>query len=308
MPISAASSHARERDPQATPERAPFRGPAPGTARTCSRVQPSGPRTPSTSTSDQRIDHQPDEQQRAAAPPAARSAAGAAHRAVRGEEVDPAAGPPARQDARPARPRGTARRRRDHLERRAAVGHGPRSSADGPDEAPRRDRRRQCARGRSAEPERLGPHQQHAPARRGTIGCPAGRSISHSTPSTATRIPPRRRPEHGRPAATLERPTKPPTNEVGRRGVQLVRRAHLLQPPAPQHRDAVAELEGLVLLVGHEHRRDADAADQLADLAAGALAQRRDRDSRAARRAAAPAAPGPAPARAPPAAAGPPES
>ena len=45
--------------------------------------------------------------------------------------------------------------------------------------------------------------------------------------------------------------------------------------PVAQHRDPVAEIERLVLLVGHQHGRDADAADELADLAPGPLAQRR---------------------------------
>ena len=58
---------------------------------------------------------------------------------------------------------------------------------------------------------------------------------------------------------------------IGRRTVELVRRAHLLQPSAPEHRDAVPEIERLLLLVGHQHGGDPDAVDQVVELAAGAL-------------------------------------
>ncbi len=57
--------------------------------------------------------------------------------------------------------------------------------------------------------------------------------------------------------------------------IQLVRRADLFEAPLVDHGDTVAEVERLFLLVRHEHRRDPDALDDLTQLVARALAQRR---------------------------------
>jgi len=72
----------------------------------------------------------------------------------------------------------------------------------------------------------------------------------------------------------------PPPDESAhewRRGllVEFLRRANLLQPPVLEHRDQVTEVEGVLLLVGHDDGRESDAADEGAELAAGALTERR---------------------------------
>src|SRR6185369_8404934 len=56
---------------------------------------------------------------------------------------------------------------------------------------------------------------------------------------------------------------------------QLLRRADLLETAVAQDRDAVPELERLLLLVRHEQGRDANLADRAAQLAPRLLAQRR---------------------------------
>ena len=71
----------------------------------------------------------------------------------------------------------------------------------------------------------------------------------------------------------LERPTNPATNALAGDAIELVRRADLLQPAAAHDGHAVAELERLVLLVGHEHGGDPDPVDEIPNLAARALAQ-----------------------------------
>ena len=60
----------------------------------------------------------------------------------------------------------------------------------------------------------------------------------------------------------------------GRRGVEFVRGAELLQAARAEQRDPVAEVEGFLLLVGHQHRGDAEAMDERAQLAPGPLAER----------------------------------
>ena len=55
--------------------------------------------------------------------------------------------------------------------------------------------------------------------------------------------------------------------------VELVGRADLLDPTLPHHRDLVAEDERLVLIVGDEHRGDADVAEDSGDLGADVDAQ-----------------------------------
>ena len=58
---------------------------------------------------------------------------------------------------------------------------------------------------------------------------------------------------------------------VGRGGVEILRRADLLQPAFSQHRNAIAEIERLVLFMGDQQRGDSYPADQLANLAPGSL-------------------------------------
>ena len=121
----------------------------------------------------------------------------------------------------------------------------------------------------SAEPQRLRPHQQDRRSRRVVRPAP----YVPLNPFDGHPHPAFDGPEDSggqQPRAADEAADE----QVGRRGVQLVGRAHLLQPPRPQHGDPVAQLEGLVLLVGHEHRGDADAMDEIADLAPGPLPQR----------------------------------
>jgi hypothetical protein len=50
--------------------------------------------------------------------------------------------------------------------------------------------------------------------------------------------------------------------------VQLLRRADLLEAPAAHHRDPVRDRQGLLLVVRHVDRGDAERLLQLADLAA----------------------------------------
>jgi hypothetical protein len=57
--------------------------------------------------------------------------------------------------------------------------------------------------------------------------------------------------------------------------VELEGHAHLFQVAAIEHRDAIAEVERFFLLVRHEHGRDADPLDDVAELASRPLAQRR---------------------------------
>ena len=80
----------------------------------------------------------------------------------------------------------------------------------------------------------------------------------------------------GRGAAHHVRPAHERGNEQrGGALVQLVRGAHLLEPALVQDRDAIAQVEGRLLLVGHEDGGDANPSDQRPQLAAGALPQRR---------------------------------
>ena len=60
---------------------------------------------------------------------------------------------------------------------------------------------------------------------------------------------------------------------VGGLGIDFVRRAVLLQPPAAHHRDVVGQRERLGLVVGDVDEGDAGAALQLLELGAHALAQ-----------------------------------
>src|SRR5262249_20960923 len=57
--------------------------------------------------------------------------------------------------------------------------------------------------------------------------------------------------------------------------VEVRRLSDLFEPAAVDDRNAVGEIEGLLLLVRNEERRDADLADELRELAARALAKRR---------------------------------
>ncbi len=59
----------------------------------------------------------------------------------------------------------------------------------------------------------------------------------------------------------------------GRAAVEFGRCSELLQPPGAEQRHSIAQLEGLILLVRHQHRGDADAPDHLAQFATGPLAQ-----------------------------------
>ena len=63
--------------------------------------------------------------------------------------------------------------------------------------------------------------------------------------------------------------------QVARRLVDLERRAALHDPARLEHDDAVGEREGLLLVVCHQDRRDAQLALQRADLVAHLLAEAR---------------------------------
>ena len=64
-----------------------------------------------------------------------------------------------------------------------------------------------------------------------------------------------------------------PGDERGRRVlVQLLGRAHLLDPPAVEHHDLVGDLEGLLLVVGDEQARDVDLVVEPAEPGAQLLA------------------------------------
>ncbi len=107
----------------------------------------------------------------------------------------------------------------------------------------------------------------------GNAGRPGTVSMSHSAPSTAIRTPRSDGPDdHDRRGARASH--EPRDERVGRRPVELVGRADLLQPAAAHDGHAIAKLERFVLLVGHEHRGDPDPVDEIADLVARALAQR----------------------------------
>ena len=75
--------------------------------------------------------------------------------------------------------------------------------------------------------------------------------------------------EHPRaasPPIRLEVPTKPATNGLAGRLVELDRGGDLLDPALVEHRDPVAHRERLLLVVGDEDERDADVALDLLEL------------------------------------------
>ena len=85
---------------------------------------------------------------------------------------------------------------------------------------------------------------------------------------------------------TLERPMNVATNRVAGCSKSSSGVPTCSRRPAFRTRDAVAELEGLLLLVRHEERRDADLAGSRASTPGGSAREGTDRGSRAARRAA----------------------
>ena len=161
---------------------------------------------------------------------------------------------------------------------------------------------------------RPGPTGSSAPCSGDALGPDDDRGLTRYRPTVVDRgaEPGVQRRAHRRSAARLEHVGVEDVGSAqesgdergGGRGVDLLRRADLLDAALGQHGDLVAHGERFLLVVGHVDERDADLAlhARAARAAAACAAWRPARP--AARRAAAPsgAAPGPAPAR--PAAAG----
>ena len=100
------------------------------------------------------------------------------------------------------------------------------------------------------EAQLLGPDHQHPPV------APAQRAG-------------RRTPQH-------VRPTDEGGHEEGRGAlVQVVGRPHLVEPAPAEHGHAIAQVERLLLLVGHEQGRDPHPLDQRVELTPRALAETR---------------------------------
>jgi hypothetical protein len=182
--------------------------------------------------------------------------------------MDTAACPAARHDTHPLTSPYGARRARD-LDRGSCVSEN-REETRGPGKAAFRHGAHEGARGRGHEPERLGPGNHESGSTgsfRSLRKLPLDPFDGHTQPALG-------RPEY------YHSDTARPTHELGHeftrgRSVQILWSSYLFQAAATEQRHPVAQVKGLVLLVGDEHGSDPHSPDQFADLAAGPLPEGR---------------------------------